>query len=122
LQRVIFDSSFLMAVAEAHTTWSEDMLEEIGRFEPTLLGCVRTELERIAAGGGRKARNARVALSLASKFTEIPCGRAPVDDEIVSAAMSIGALVATSDAALARTLRATKVKVFSLSQRRVVLR
>ena len=122
MRRVIFDSSFLMAVAENPTAWLEDIGERIGSFDPTLLDCVRAELDRIAAGGGRKSKTARVALSLAEGFSTLPCGGATVDDEIASAAVSEGAAVATSDAALAESLRAMKVVVISLSRRRVAVR
>ena len=122
MQQVIFDSSFLMAVAEDPTTWFEDIVEKVGRFEPALPACVRAELERFASSNGKRSRTARVALTIASRFSPIPCGRAPVDDEIASAAMSNGAFVATTDAALTRTLIAMKVRVVSLSRGRVALR
>ena len=64
--KVIFDSSFLMAVVERPTTWFEDMVDGIGKFEPVLLDCVRQELDKLAAGQGRRARTARASLDLAS--------------------------------------------------------
>lgn len=121
LQRVIFDSSFLMAVVERPTTWYEDIVEALGMFEPVLLDCVRGELERIAEAQDKRARVARVSLDLASKFSHAPCGKAGVDDEIVSAALSTKALVATSDSDLARSLEAAHVRVVSLKSGRVAL-
>ena len=119
MQQVIFDSSFLMAVADRPTTWYEDMVEGMGRFQPVLPDCVRSELERLAEGEGRRSRTARVAISIASGFQTVSCGGTRVDDEIASAAASTGASVATTDDQLARTLRASKVKVISLSRGRV---
>ncbi|MDG7008078.1 MAG: hypothetical protein JRN06_07515 [Nitrososphaerota archaeon] len=121
MQKVIFDSSFLMAVVERPTTWYEDIADTLGRFEPVLLDCVRAELEKLAATQGKKARTARVSLDLASRFSRGPCGRARVDDEIASAALSSKALVATADGELARSLRAAHVKVVSLRAGRVAL-
>ena len=121
LQKVIFDSSFLMAVVERPTTWYEDMVDGIGRFEPVLLDCVRRELERMAAAQDKRARTARVGLDLASKFLGMPTGNARVDDEIVSAALTGKALVATTDADLARSLRAAHVRVVTLKSGRVAL-
>ncbi len=119
MKQVIFDSSFLMAVVESPTTWFEDIVDAIGRFQPVLLGCVRAELDKLASGQGRKARAARVSLDLASKFSSLPCGGSKVDDEIMSAALSSKALVATADGGLARSLRAAHVRVISLRGGRV---
>ncbi|MDG7010631.1 MAG: hypothetical protein JRN57_00790 [Nitrososphaerota archaeon] len=119
--RVIFDSSFLMAVVERPTTWAEDIAADVGRFQPVLLGCVRDELRAIASGRGRKARTARVALELAAGFAGGSCGGASVDDEIMSQALSDGALVATIDSGLLRSLRAAHVKAVTLRRGRVAL-
>jgi rRNA-processing protein FCF1 len=121
LQKVIFDSSFLMAVVEEPTTWYEDIVEGLGSFEPVLLDCVRGELEKMAAAQDKRARVARVSLDLASEFSSAPCGRASVDDEIASAALSTKALVATTDSVLARSLQAAHVRVVSLKSGRVAL-
>jgi rRNA-processing protein FCF1 len=119
MQKVIFDSSFLMAVVETPTTWFEDIVDGVGRFQPLLLNCVHVELERLASGKGKKSRTARVALDLSAKFSREPCGQAEVDVEIVSAARTLGGLVATADSALADSLRAARIKVISLRSGRV---
>ena len=121
MQQVIFDSSFLMALAERPTTWFEDMVEALGRFEPVLPSCVRGELERLAAGEGKKARSARVALELSSKFAAERCGGASVDDEVVSAALTSGGMAATTDSQLLRSLKSAGVRVVTLRQGRVSL-
>jgi len=119
LQKVIFDSSFLMAVVERPTTWYEDIVGGLGRFEPVLLDCVRGELEKMAAAQDKRARAASVSLDLASKFSRAPCGKGNVDDEIVSAALSAEALVATTDSELGHSLKAVHVRVVSLKSGRV---
>jgi rRNA-processing protein FCF1 len=119
LKQVIFDSSFLMAVVEAPTTWFEDMVDGIGGFEPVLLDCVRRELQKIASGQSSRSRIARICLDMASGFRVVTCGQADVDDEIISTALSIGALVATTDSRLASSARASHLKVISLRSRRV---
>jgi rRNA-processing protein FCF1 len=121
LQRVVFDSSFLMAVAENPTTWFEDIVEQAGMIEPILLGCVREELESMALDQGRKGRLARVSLEMASSFTELPCGKGMVDDEIASAAATLPALVATTDRRLFDSLKGSHVKVISLRKGRTSL-
>lgn len=121
MQKVVFDSSFLMSVVEEPTTWFEDMTEEAGHFQPVLLGCVKQEMERLAEGQGKKARTARVALEMASKFTVEPCGRASVDDEIVSYALTSGALAATVDANLLSALKGAHARAFTLRSGRTQL-
>ena len=119
MQKVIFDSSFLLAVVERPTTWFEDIVDRVGNFEPTLLDCVRAELQKLAAKSDKKARTARVALDLTSRFASMACGSADVDDEIVSAALSAKALVATTDSALQLSLRSSHVRLVSLRGGRV---
>jgi rRNA-processing protein FCF1 len=121
LTKVIFDSSFLMAVVERPTTWFEDITDGIGGFEPVALECVLAELGRLASGQGRKSRAARVALELAEEFSRAPCGGARTDDEILSAALTMNATVATADRDLARSLGARKVRVVGLRSGRVTL-
>lgn len=121
MKQVIFDSSFLMAVVDTPTTWFEDMVDEIGMFDPVLLDCVRRELEKMASGQVKKSRTARVSLEMASGFKSVACGRASVDDEIVSSALSTGALVATTDSDLAEAARAAHLRVISLRSGRVGL-
>ena len=118
---MIFDSSFLMAVADTPTTWFEDISARVGRFEPVLLECVGGELQRLASGKSGKSKIARVALDLSSQFVRTGCGSARVDDEIISAASTDGALVATTDAELARAARAAHLRVISLRKGRVTL-
>ncbi len=119
MQQVIFDSSFLMAVADNPSTWYEDIVGELGRFQPVLLECVKSELEKIASGQGRKSRTARVALDIASGFDVLRCGKAQVDDEVVSAAVSTRSAVATVDEELLRALKRLRVKAISLRGNRV---
>ena len=119
MSKVIFDSSFLMAVAERPTTWFEDIVNSVGKFEPVLLDCVRVELEKISRGDGKRSRSARVALDMASKFSRAPCGSTRVDDEVISAALSSKAIVATTDAGLRKALRDSHVRVVLLRGGRV---
>jgi rRNA-processing protein FCF1 len=121
LKQVIFDSSFLMAVVDEPTTWYEDIVDGIGKFQPVLLECVKEELQKLASGQGRRARTARVALDLAKDFESGECGGAGVDDEIISASSSRGAALATLDSELASAARGTHLRVISLKKGRVAL-
>ncbi|MGP8125202.1 MAG: PIN domain-containing protein [Nitrososphaerales archaeon] len=121
MTKVIFDSSFLMAVAEQPTTWFEDIAEKVGKLEPVALDCVLAELAGLASGQGRKSRSARVAIEIAEEFSRAPCGGAMPDQEIMSAALTMKAAVATADQDLARSLLARHVRVFGLRSGRVAL-
>jgi len=119
---VIFDSSFLMAVAETPTTWFEDITDRVGKFEPVLLECVEVELQRLASGKDGRSKAARVALDLSEQFGRLACGGARVDDEIISAASAERALVATTDTDLAHAAKALHLGVISLRKGRAALR
>ena len=108
-----------MAVAARPTTWFEDIVDKVGKFEPVMLDCVRAELERLASRDGKRSRAARVGLEMASGFKAEHSGMGRVDDEIGSAARTSGSMVATADSELARTLRASHIGVISLKRGRV---
>jgi len=110
-----------MAVAENPTTWYQDIIQSLGGFEPVLPACVRDELTRLALGRGAQARKARVALELAANFVVSSCGEAAVDDEIVSAALTKGAAVATTDSDLVLSAKAAHLRVVLLRSGRVAL-
>ncbi len=109
---VAFDSSFLLAVMERPTPWSEDILENVGAFTPVVLSSVRGELGRLAAKGDKRGRFAALALKLVDEgaFTLEPDGNGRPDDEIISFALREGAAVATIDSELAERLRASRVR------------
>lgn len=108
-----------MAVAETPTPWMEGIGEAVGRVEPVMLSCVRQEMQRLSKGSGKRARLASLALNLSSGFKVLECGGSDVDSEIISAALSLKAWVATVDADLAVTLRARGAKVMGLRSGRV---
>ncbi len=119
MPKVVFDSSFLLAVVERPTTWFEDMTELLGALEPVTLDCVLAEMDRLSVGQGRRGRYASLAKQLASKFQVAKAGRAGVDEEIVSYALANGAAVATLDRELIGALKGLRVKVVTLRAGRV---
>ena len=119
MRQVIFDTSFLMAVADHPTSWREDIESSVGAFQAVLLDRVEEELKALASRGGKKGKSATVALEMASGFKRLRSGSGPVDDEVMSASLTTGGAVATNDAELASSLRAMHVKVFSLRSGRV---
>ena len=109
---VAFDSSFLLAVMERPTPWSEDITDKVGAFTPVVLSSVRDELARLAAKGDKRGGFASLVLELLGKGTLSlePDGRGKPDDEIISFALREGAAVATIDTELAERLRASRVR------------
>ncbi len=118
---VYFDASFLIAVSETPTSWKDDITDALGRFTPVLLECVEEELKGIAAGAGRRAAMAKVALEISSGFQKARCGGASADDELMSSALSTGGAVATVDRELQESLRAARVKTIGLRSGRTAL-
>jgi len=108
---VAFDSSFLIAVMERPTPWSEDITEKVGAFTPVVLASVRDELARLASKGDKRAGFAALVLELLKKgaLSLEPDGKGKPDDEIISFALREGAAVATIDSELADRLRASRV-------------
>ena len=122
MRKVVFDSSFLIAVLEKPTTWYEDISEKVGRFQPVILDCVKKELTKLSEGETKRARYARLALELTKEFELEMCGGGlPVDDEITSYSKGASAFVATVDAKLLSSLRKTRVGAITLKSGRVAL-
>jgi len=108
-----------MAVAEHPTTWLEDVTEKVGKVEPIVLECVLDEMDGLASKQDKRGHIARVATELAQSFSRFPSGKANPDAEIMSAAITLGAAVATADMVLAANLRDRRVRVFSLRSGRL---
>lgn len=120
-RKVLFDSSFLIAVMEHPTPWQGDMLEKLGMFQGVVIHPVYAELVRLAERHGPQSGFARLALDLVEDGTirleSSEGGRA--DEELVSYALREGATVATIDGGLIRQLEAAHVPVLSLRGGRV---
>ena len=124
LQRLLLDSSFLIAVVEHPTRWREDLLEKIGKFEPVVILPVYDELANLSAGRTRARRYAALAKELVDRgdFLLVEArGTRTADDELVSLALEGNAAVATLDRELAAQLRAAHVPVVGLRKGRVSL-
>ena len=121
MRKVVFDSSFVMAIVENPTTWYEDIVERVGKFEPVILDCAKSELDRLAQGESKRARYAKLALELTKEFEVERCGGLTVDDEIASYGKGARAIVATLDAALLTRLRKMRVDAITLRSGRVAV-
>lgn len=108
-----------MAISRHPTSWEEDLADALGGYRPVMLKCVREELAAIASSGGKKGKEAEVALRVSSGFESHPCGKGAVDDELVSAALTMEAIVATVDKGLITALKASRAGWVTLRQGRV---
>ncbi|MDA4123698.1 MAG: hypothetical protein OK456_11015 [Thaumarchaeota archaeon] len=120
-RKVLFDSSFLIAVMERPTPWLQDIQEKLGGFEPVVIAPVYAELERLASGNSHAARFASLAKQLVDGGTlKLAGGEVDrADEELVSMALDEGAVVATVDSALIEQLEASGVRVIRLRGGRV---
>ena len=121
MKDVIFDSSFLMAIAETPTDWEDGLLGSLGGFEPVMLKAVSEELDRLSSGKGKRAKAARVAIEISKRFKPLKGGPGKADEEIISAALGSAAAVATMDRELIRALTKLRVETVTLRSGRVAL-
>lgn len=122
MKEVIFDSSFLIAIVKRPTTWYEDIVERIGRFEPVALECVIDELRSIAKRGGKRGRYASLALEFARSFKIKRYNDGDVDEQIINYAIKRDAIAATIDRDLIKELKGHRLTVITLRSGRVELR
>ena len=122
-RKVLFDSSFLIAVMEHPTPWEKDLLERVGGFEGVIILPIYAELVSLADRAERESGFARLALQLVDmgRIVLENAGVGRPDDELVSYALSHDALVATVDEALIEQLEAARVGVIRLRGGRVRL-
>ena len=118
---VVFDSSFLISIADRPTNWREDITQIVGGFAPIKLDCVMDELKALATKTGSRSKSAAVAIEIASEFKAAPCREGDVDSEIASYARTNGAVVASMDGELLRSLKASRVRCVTLRGGRVAL-
>ena len=119
--KVVFDSSFLMAVIEKPTTWLEDMTWELGKVDALVPDCVIEELTKISEGEGKRSKFARLAADLAGRFRHVECSDRNVDDCVIEVARRERAAVATVDAEMIKALKRSGRKVVTLHRGRVAI-
>jgi rRNA-processing protein FCF1 len=118
LKELLLDSSFLLRIAEEPTDWENQVDQLFGQYMAVILSSVESELKSIASGKGKRAKMAKVALEISSRFPVVE-RNGPVDKTILDFASERDAVVATSDAELASSLLERGIKVISLRNRRI---
>lgn len=108
--QVLLDTNFLMLPAQKADIYS--MLES--RELVTLDACV-AELKKLAAGNGKAAAYAKVALELAKKL-KVAESKGNTDRAIISYALAKKCAVATNDRDLIKSLKSHGVKIIRLRQ------
>lgn len=96
-------------------------MEEVGKFRPVMLDCVREELKELASGKSKTSRFAALASDLAASFGEEKCGKGSPDSEMISYAKSEGAMVATLDGEVLRTAKRLRIGAVTLRSGRVAI-
>jgi len=119
--RVILDSNFLMIPIQFHIDIFRGIDELLNqKVEPVILSPVYGEVQRIACGRGKLAKEARLALKIAEKSEILEVKPGPeesADDLIARLAREWGCIVATNDRELRRRLRSLMVPVIYLRQK-----
>ena len=125
-RKVLFDSSFLIAVMEHPTPWQGDITGEGGRIRR---GRPAARLRRAQAARGKEGeavevrRSSQSVWSTRERFGWSRPEGTRADEELVSHALREGAVVATIDGELIATARGpAHVEVLSLGSGRVEMR
>lgn len=116
--KFLLDANFLMIPGK----FKVDVFSELMRFgKPELytLDLVVQELEKKAAGKGKDARHAKLALTLVErKYIGILPAKGKADQEIERIAAEQNMIVCTQDRELIKKLKAEEVPVISLRQKK----
>lgn len=119
--RVILDSNFLMIPIQFHVDIFREFDELLNQKVETIIPSpVYDEIQRIACGKSKLAKEAKLALKIAEKSDVLEVELEPgesADDLIVRLAREWGCLVATNDRELRRRLRSLMVPVIYLRQK-----
>lgn len=119
---IILDTNILIYAASKPFDIAHQ-LRVMGFTRVLVPSSVLWELEGISRGRSRKlGRFAKLALKIASSFERVDLRpvKPSVDEEILAAAKSDGHVVATSDVAVRRRLRATGITVLYLKDGRLI--
>jgi len=119
--RVILDSNFLMIPIHFHIDIFRELDELLNqKVETVIPSPVYEEIQRIARGKSKLAKEAKLALKIAEKSEVLEVKLGPgesTDDLITRLAREWGCLVATNDRELRRRLRSLMVPVIYLRQK-----
>jgi rRNA-processing protein FCF1 len=117
---VLIDTSALLYLSQKPSTFLDELEVKLGTVELAVPDSVFSELRRLAGGKGKKAKEAKMALTFASGLRPLAQG-GPADDALVILAQREGAVVATLDGGLAAALRRRGVIVATVRRDRLVL-
>jgi len=111
---VLLDSSFILSSVQLRLdalAMLEDSLDT--KLEPLVLAETLRELKKISSTGGKRGREAEMALRIAEKYPAFSCTEktASVDEAIVQVAGTLRCIVATNDVKLKRRLRSSGIAV-----------
>jgi rRNA-processing protein FCF1 len=115
----LLDTNFLMIPGK----FKVDVFSELSRlgYEPVVLSCVMSEVNKIASGGGRAGEQARVARAVLDvRKPKMVAARGPADAALIKHAIAHNCAIATNDAALIAHAKKKGVAVLRLRQKKFV--
>ncbi len=125
MNMIVFDTSFLMMLAEKRSYIVEEIIRLLDPVKFEVPTCVIQELQMlISSKTVKKSKNATLALRIAqSEMTKVDTSKiGSVDDKIISYARDgNGVFVATMDCELRKRLMMENLKCITLSNDKVVL-
>ncbi len=117
--KFLLDTNFLLAVSQFRVDIFSE-LQKFGKPELYTLDLIVEELEKISGEGGKDSRHARLALLLVEKkdIRILRTENRNTDMEIERVASEGGMAVCTQDRTLIRRLRAKKLDVIIIRQKK----
>lgn len=120
-KQVLIDTNFLFIPFRFKIDVFSEIKNIIGEYEAVLSNIIVRELEGLASGSGKHAREAKLALSmLRQKNIRIVETQTPADEWIYDYAVENKAIVATNDSELAKKLKKQGIKVIVLRNKSVL--
>ncbi|MFZ0004439.1 MAG: PIN domain-containing protein [Methanoregula sp.] len=118
--KVLLDANALMMPAQFRIDLFSEIRELLGSFEPVVLPGVMQELVGLSRAKGSEGAAARLGLALAGQCTvaEGTSNPIPVDEQVISWAMTNGGMVVTNDRRVRDELLSKGIGVISMRKQK----
>jgi rRNA-processing protein FCF1 len=118
MKTVFLDTSFVMSCAEFKVDYITEIRKLLPISELSTLDLVIKELDKLAEGRSKKAVTARLARTLINKVPVIITNSRGHTDNLLLERANPETIIATQDMALKRRLRAKKLPLIDIRQKK----